>query len=424
MVNPGTPRGLATLAMLKARFDAGQDQIGLLEPFVEDILPLLGSGGFGVAECKDTIEREHGLVVPQDVLSTVLQRVTRSGKLRRDAGRYWLVDVQPRSARLPAEREAAEREFTALASALAKYAETKGSVLRSEDDALVFIVAFLVDNDVILLMDELTGATALRSTALTKQQTKLVASFIRDVALPNAYLAGILDRLLRGIILQDALLLRSIAQPERAFADTTAYFDTGFLFGLIGAKGESARLAARESLELLRASGAKLAAFRRTVDEMRRILQVYERHLATADGRLTLRSSDLTYHFLAIRATPSDVRQLGSLAETTILGAGVALRDLPRRDPQYVLDEAALQRELAQPHQTGDEPRILHDVDCIAAVLQYRRGQNPTTLERCVAIFATSSGSVVRSVNGWFRHQGDSALAQSFISWHSRISPG
>lgn len=424
MANPTTPRGLATLAMLKARFDAGQDHIGLLEPFVEDVLPVLGTNGFGVADCKVVLEQEHGLVVPQDVLATVLQRVVRSGKLRRDAGRYWLALDHQRSLSLRSECEAAEREFVMLAGEFRRYAHEKDTAIATDSDALVLLVAFLVDNDVVLVLDELTSSTALRSTALTNRQTRLVASFIRDLVLKDSRLGDTFQRLLRGIVLQDALLLRSIAHPDQSFADTTVYFDTSFLFSVVGAKGDAARMAARESLNLLRATGAAFAAFHRTLDEMKRILQVYERHLATAEGRLSLRASDLTHHFLAARSTPSDLRQMSSMLDTTIAGSGIVLRDMPTRDARFVLGEADLQRDLAQPHQIGDEPRILHDVNCVAAILQFRHGQNPTSLERCSAIFATSSGSVVRSVNSWFRAQGGTGvspiihhLALSNIAW-------
>ena len=56
------------------------------------------------------------------------------------------------------------------------------------------------------------------------------------------------------------------------------------------------------------------------------------------------------------------------------------------------------------------QPRIRHDVDCIAGVLTLRAGRASTALERAGTIFCTSSGRVVRNVQRWFRDEGQDGI--------------
>jgi hypothetical protein len=304
-----------------------------------------------------------------------------------------------------------ESEFLVLGEALRQRLVAQGVPVGSVEDALAILVAFLVDNDVVVLLDQLETSTALRSEALSRRDTRLVAAFVRDKVLGDPSLSAVLDRLIRGIVLQDALLLRSTSQVDQKLSELTVFLDTGFLLGLVGAKGEAARLAARESTTLLTAVGARLAAFHGTIDEMKRILAVYERHLGTAEGRLRLHSTPLTHHFLSVDATPSDVRQMSAALSLTVRNTGIVLRDYPKRSPKFTYDEPELERRLAGSRGDKDDSRIKHDVDCVAAILQLRGGSDAVALERTNAVFATTSGVVVRSVSQWFRDQGGKGVS-------------
>jgi len=409
--SPG-PRGLATLALLKTRFDAGYDHLGLLEPFVVDVIPLLGNESFTTAECQAALECEHGLRVPQDALITMLARVVRTGAIRRDAGRYW--PSQPglqRTTSLRVQREASELAFAKIGERFVAFASEKGVVLGTPLDGLALLIGFIAENEVVFLLDEVDGRTQFSHRVGSGVNTRLSAAFLLDVGLRDAELRDVLDRLLRGMVLQNALLLKDVADLKQKMSGLTVYFDTGFVFALVGAKGPAAELAAKESLGLLRATGAKLAVFERTVDEMRRILNVYERHLATAEGRLTLHASELTYYFLTTKAPPSDVRTMSATLRLTVESNGVKVSAIPARKPDFTWDETALANELKPQGPNGKDARVGHDVDCIAGILQHRKGRDVSLLENAEAIFATTSGTVLRSVNDWYRAQGGKGVS-------------
>ncbi len=404
------PRGLTSLALLKARFDAGEDHLGLFAPFVSDILPRFGRDGFTLADCKLAVEQEHGLTIPQDALSPILARRGLAEFVRREGGRYWLTRSPEVPNKLRDQREAVERDFGVLASALRKRLSDAKEPIGTLQDALALLVAFLVDNDVVVLLDQLERFTPLKSEALSRHHSRLVAAFILEDVIPNPALASVLEQLTRGIVLQDALLLRSTSEIEQRLNGLTVFLDTGFLLGLVGAKGEAARLAARESGSLIVAVGATLAAFDATIDEMKRILFVYERLLSTPAGKLSLHSTPLTHHFLSVDASPSDIRQLSATLALSVRGSGVVVRDFPKRTADYTLDETDLERRLSRNDGSKEDSRIRHDIDCVAAILHFRAGRTSPALERTSAIFATTSGLVVRSVAQWYREQGGQGL--------------
>ena len=52
----------------------------------------------------------------------------------------------------------------------------------------------------------------------------------------------------------------------------------------------------------------------------------------------------------------------------------------------------------------------MHDVDCVAAVLVLRAGRPATDLEQAREIFSTTTGLVVKNVNGWYRDEGQTGV--------------
>ena len=62
-------------------------------------------------------------------------------------------------------------------------------------------------------------------------------------------------------------------------------------------------------------------------------------------------------------------------------------------------------RRLARTDTPEDEPRVWHDVNCVAAVLTLRGSIFPQDVDNAKAIFVSATGLVIRNVNEWFRQQ-------------------
>ncbi|MBK7922239.1 MAG: hypothetical protein IPJ95_01190 [Gemmatimonadetes bacterium] len=96
-------------------------------------------------------------------------------------------------------------------------------------------------------------------------------------------------------------------------------------------------------------------------------------------------------------------KRLGHLA--------IGVRELPKHDRHFTLDEKALSVALTPAGDPTDTPRVRHDVDCVAAVLTMRGEHRAHSLERAGYVFSTTSGSVVRTVHRWYRTQGEAGCS-------------
>lgn len=221
-------------------------------------------------------------------------------------------------------------------------------------------------------------------------------------------------------MLQNALFLRDISSIERQFKQLTSYLDTGCILSAIGLEGTPASAATREGLSLLATAGAKLAVFESTVDEVRRILFLYECRVGTKAGRESLFATSLARYFLKNRCTPADIREASSLVVQNLASLGIQVRRYPVRQASFTLDERKLTLELKRPEESELERRVVHDVDCIASVLTLRKGQDPKSFDNAVAVFTTTNSRLVRTVAGWWDSQDQTGVLP--IIHHVRLT--
>ncbi len=420
------PRGLATVALLKARLDEGRDYLGLYEPFVYDALAAVQTDNFLADDVRRVVQERSGIVLPTDTIQTLLGRCSKRGYLRRSGGRFFRTDETIPNPNIDTARTAVERELQALGDALHGYATTAGvDLLLSGSDALSALGAFISENKVHLLLDEAFPKPLSERSSEERKRARVVARFITERCTTDGQLRSSLQRLTEGIVLHDALMLVEIPRATERFQGLQVFLDTSVLFSAIDLHGVASGLAAKEALTLLRESGARTMAFARTLDEMRGILAVYEEHLGSSQGRLTLRPTPLAHHVLTSRLSAADIRVISATLEARLSRLGIEMREFPPRDPRFTSDETALAQVLADEGQHDVvTARVRHDVDAVAAILTLRRGRTSTSIERCQAVFCTASGRVVRNVQRCFAEQGEQGfppvvhqLALTSIAW-------
>lgn len=423
-----SPRGLATLALLKARFDEGRDHLELLEPFVADAALACPDDSFLPAQIATLVQQRTGIRIPSDAAKTVLGRFAGRKQLRRDGGRF--LDPKMPDPDLEGAREAESARVTALGEALTDYL-TEWDVVLEHEEALASLARFITDNKVPLVLEEDLPDSPLDRSGLGRKLTRLIARFVTDVCLEDADLREALTALTEGVVLEDMLLLRDISSHPERFRDLTIILDTGILLAALDLHGVANGQATREFLTIVREAGATTIAFDRTLNEIRRILAVYEDHLATPGGRLTLYPTELTHHVLTSQWGPSDIRTISATLEKRLSAIAIPVWELPDRDRRFTLDEPALAEALKDDHGKNDTPRIRHDVNVVASTLTLRRGQTATSMERSKAVFCTTSGRVIRNTQQWYREQGEHGVppivhqyALSSIAWFKKPAAG
>lgn len=211
--------------------------------------------------------------------------------------------------------------------------------------------------------------------------------------------------MVEGYVLQKALLLRDIAAASRNFDNLRVFLDTRIVLQVLGYQDDAARVASIQMVDLLKRRNARVEVFQDTLDEITRIFHVYESKLGSQKGRESLYGNPLTRYFLNNGFTPADVRSRIATLNKDVQRLGLPVRKRPSREASFTLDEKALATSLGADDVTDVEHRVWHDVNCVAAILTWRRGFETEQIEAAKAVFVTSTGLVVKNVRQWWQQQ-------------------
>ena len=195
----------------------------------------------------------HGLAVPLHTLRTLLKRTCRRGFIRREFGRYF------REPKFPASNiaEATEKikvEFAHLATKLRDFLAINHQPIETDEEALALLLKFLERNHVGMVLDTYPDQTVSEDPA-SRSKTRLAIRFIKEVVPSNHRLTTILQRMLEGFILQNALLLKDISTSSRKFKDLRVFFDTRLVLQALGYQGESSQVATSQMIAMLKLTG-------------------------------------------------------------------------------------------------------------------------------------------------------------------------
>ena len=395
-------RGLATVAFLKAQFDEGTDRLTMFQPIVEEAIRQYGKDDVDLIGLAQTVQKSTGILIPTEVLKTLLQRARKKNLLTRQGGRFLRIQNNEDSSDLTERMQVLEHAHMRLAKGLRQFAASQGESLDSNDDALLALIQFLDTHHIGIVLDQ---SIQLKTSLTHSKMDRLLAKFITHIVENDDDLFTVVEDIVKGLIVQNALLMRDIPNTRRHLQQLTVFVDTGVLLRALGYAGPAEKQATCEGLKAIRAAGARLYAFEGTVNEVEHILKVYERNLGSTSGIKSLRPTALTYHFLNVQATPADLRQEITLIREKLSILQIRVREFPKHIAKYTEDEQALAEILRNPRrsQESDDYRIWHDVQAVAAVMTLREGSRPNKILNARHIFASGSSQTVSSVIGWYR---------------------
>ena len=187
--------GLATLALLKVYFDAGQDHIEMFLPFTLDTIKAGPLDGFALADLKTAILTRHGLDIPAPALNTLLHRAVRRNHLRREAGRYWTTASAPITIDISEARAHVEREHLALATSLLEFAANHTLQLATTEAALTVLLSFLQEHHGRMLLEPDPSQAISSPEILSRKETRVVARFIHHIHATDPVLTNYVQRM-------------------------------------------------------------------------------------------------------------------------------------------------------------------------------------------------------------------------------------
>ena len=82
------PGALVTVAYLKALLDEGNDHLGIFIPLIIEVMTQFNQQSFIASEIQEGLATRHGIAMPIQTMTTLLQRLVTKKSLLREAGRY------------------------------------------------------------------------------------------------------------------------------------------------------------------------------------------------------------------------------------------------------------------------------------------------------------------------------------------------
>jgi hypothetical protein len=299
------------------------------------------------------------------------------------------------------EKQRIEASQTRLAEALRDHAARRRLIIPSTAAALQLLFKFLEEEQVSLLLG--APSEVMRGSDPNRRESAIVAEFVQDALRDDPALRAVLNQILEGLVLYRAAFLPDLDAQTRNFKGLKVFFDSVLVRQALGYEGPAMATLLRDTIDVLKAAGAGCFVFDKSVSEIKRILAVYEVRMGTDQDRRRLRPGPMARYFLTQRYSPGDIRQMTALLETEIGSLGLQIRQTPRRQPEYTASEQKLAARLADPNRKDElEPRVVHDVDCAAAILTLRGDHRPTTIDAAQAVFVTTSPLVLRNTRLWW----------------------
>jgi hypothetical protein len=408
---------VTSLAILKVNWERlGRDYLDNLIPFVVSAVCNGPKGAVSLPAVQATIQESFGLLLPLNPLKTILSRLSRMGHIRRESGAYFTESHECGDEQFVALRQAASDQITSLVSKLIAFAKANFDTSWSRDQAEVALLGFVSEQGLEALYANAEGRVV-PSVEPGAADRFMVGSFVIHVQATEPSVFDDVLAVVKGHVLSNALYLPDTGSVDRHFNKTTVYFDTSFLVYACGFAGKDRQAPCGELIALLKKHGARLSCFRETVEEVRGILDACASMMRRKDVRAAY--GPTIEHFLQAGILSTDVDLLAARCEIHIQGLGVRIEERPDVDRPFQIDETGLEATLRETIRYKNRSALVHDVNCIAAIMRHRGGTESNSIENCRAIFVTTNAALATAARRFFQHDAPVGAVAPALSSHA-----
>ena len=391
---------LASLAFLEAAIDSGTDvnktdRLGLFMPFVEDSVLQLYGVKFKITDVVDKIVSRCGIGLPSPVVEGLLRRLAKSGYIKRANGFYEHTSKPMETADVSAALHKINGDLTKLINDMGRYARKQEKKKYSNSTCRKDLIAYFEDH-----LDSLSTRELVVNEAECKA-TKWVGRYLLWAKQNNETSFNAAVKLVRGHIVYEAAFLPGFASNTQSLEGTVLYLDSPTVCRALGYGTEEEERLVNEAISMLQRAGAELRVFDLTIEEMTRVLSgVVDRwdDLSRFD-----RPSSYDMNLRRRGYSKADVVRISSdpsyVVETEL---HFQVDETPSRKFLYVYDEETLIKYLQRPEGCDAELAIMHDVNCIAAILTLREKLTAKSFKTARYFFVTTSMMTVRQSTKWW----------------------
>lgn len=405
---------LSSLAIVKVNWDRSSQSYA--DSFVPFVVAAVGGadGSTDTQGVRDRISNQFGLQIPDAVVGSLLDRASRQGLIDKVSGRKFLCNQKSVEAAAALEERGITlaRRRRALVTALEREIDTAG-LDASGGVGEAALLKFIELHSVPLLSRLLRGSTESLPGSTDANLEFIVAQFVVRVIEADPDLADYLADVVKGSMLSASLYAAGNGEVERKFKDTTLFLDTPLVLKVLGHEGKLAARPVRELVEMAHASGARVACFMHSVQEVRGVLHGVAEVLRTGGRPGAVRG--VLANALQAGYGASDILEIVGSLESDLRTSRIDVIVRPDHEEALTVDEVSLRDSLGDAIKYAHQSALDHDLDSLTAIHRLRRGRRVEQVERCAAVLVTDNSSLVRVSHRFFASSEAAAIGPAVL---------
>ena len=382
---------LTSLAILKVNLDEGRDYLEYLRPFILQVLVDHKPAPITDRVVTSYIFKQFGLDIPERAVEIVLKRISKSGLLKKEHGKYWINGDLP-DPQITTKKSEANRHIDAIVQGLQQFSKDTAKAISDPDKAVFAICAFLAEFDITCLRAYLRGTAIPQLEESHQIDIVLVSKYIQYLQQTDPERFSSFLVLVQGHMLANALLCPDLENAPQTYNAVTFYFDTPLLIHRLGLEGKAKKDAMCELLDLLSQLGGKVSVFSHSREELQTVLDGVANYVDSPDGR-----GPIVDEAKKRGTTKSDLLLIAGSIDDRLREAGIDVEDTPHYIKAFQIDETVFGDIL------GDEiwyrnPRAAqYDTNSVRSIYALRSNKLALSIEKARAVLVTSNNKFAKA---------------------------
>jgi hypothetical protein len=394
---PMSEQTLTSLAVLTVNWDRGHDLIASFLPLVASCIPLESERPLSLVDLQEIVKDRAGIKIPSGALEVMLHRCAKQGLIRRTAGAYLPNMQKLEKLDYQQARGEALRQHKCLLDKLGAFAQERYGLDWSEIDADKYVLNFLQEGSVPVLLAAIEGDPLPPFRAQSAKSKHVVSAFALHLHETDPEGFRCLETVAKGHILSGVLFYPDIGQVEMRFTDLDVYCDTPVLLPALGYAEEGVYAQCLDLIELLRDLGARMRCFHHTREEVVGVLEA----IAASHRPGGMKAAEPRYYATSRKFSLSDVEEMIVTIDATLERLGIEVVDTPEWTARP--DEASLEERLGKEINYARERAKEKDAQSLAAIARLRGLRRMEKFESAKAIFVTRNAALARVSSRFFK---------------------
>ncbi|WP_019866692.1 hypothetical protein [Methylovulum miyakonense] len=402
---------LISLAMLKVNIDEGKDYLEYLRPFVLDIFPNLDNL-ITDEIITELLRNKFGLVIPRRTVQIVLQRISKSGVIKKIDGNYIVIDPFPLT-NIAKDKAIAERHISAVIEGLIKYfkEETVANKEFNEEIAIDVLLIFLSKFSIPCLKAYLRGTTIPDVPNGKDWKIILVSQYINYLNKNDPERFESFICLVQGHMLANALLCPDLKFATKSFQDVCFYLDTPLLVQLFGLGGEPKKQAVEEMLRLVLKLDGKFACFSHTREELEGVLRRSSDFVNSNQGK-----GEIILEARRQNISKSDLLLMAEKIDEYLEKYKISINGTPAYLEKFQISETNFANSLDDEVSYKNPKARVYDINSVRSIYVLREGSSPFSIEKCKAVLVTNNTAFSKAAYEFGKNQSESKEISSVIT--------